>query len=126
MNLAKASHAYQFGRICVYSKPYRDWTNIAAAAAGVLDAVRKTGKYRLDWLKAFRDLGSPKNFAYYYASEGFYNYLQPFQKEGDLVRGINIGKRLKKEATTNEVTGATRNNLDREQSTFLSFELVFP
>jgi hypothetical protein len=24
------------------------------------------------------------------------------QKEGDLVRGINIGKRLKKEATTNK------------------------
>jgi hypothetical protein len=81
--------------------------NIAAAAAGVLDAVRKTGKYRLDWLKAFRDLGSPKNFAYYYASEGFYNYLQPFQKEGDLVRGINIGKRLKEGSyTTNEVTGS--------------------
>jgi hypothetical protein len=51
-----------------------------------------------------------------------------FQKEGDLVRGINIGKRLKEGSytTTNEVRERLEiNNLDREQSTFLSLELVF-
>jgi hypothetical protein len=83
--------------------------NIAAAAAGVLDAVRKTGKYRLDWLKAFRDLGVQKTLLTTMLRKDSITTYNPF-REGDLVRGINIGKRLKEGSyTTNEVTGATRN-----------------
>lgn len=98
---------------------------------GVLQGVTSTvGRYRYEWLKTFRDLGSPKNFAYKYSSTGHYNYLQTLQEEGNLVRGINVGKNLKNGnyTTTNEVTNEKLeiNNLDREHSTFISLGKDFP
>lgn len=101
-----------------------------AASTTALRAVGQVGRYRYEWLKTFRDLGSPKNFAYKYSSEGHYNYIKTLQEEGDIVRSINIGKKLKARnyTTVNEITGEKLeiNNLDREHSTFISLGKDFP
>ncbi len=94
---------------------------VLATAEGIVSSF---GKYRYEWLKIFRDLGQPQNFAYYYYAEGNYNYLKSLQEEGNSVRGLNIAKKLKsnKAFVTNESTGQrlTVNNTDREESVFLS------
>ena len=109
----------------------------ATVAAGILETasaiVFNYGKYRYEWLKIFRDLGSPNNFAYYYFGEGYYNYMQVPQTAGNSLRGLNISKYLKdgRHITTNEVTGEklTINNIDRENSVLLStgeVPLIYP
>ena len=104
-----------------------------AAIGGISGAYFDYAKYRYQWLKIFRDLGTPHNFAYYYFSEGFYNYIsQPAQDpkgrwsdEGNRLRAANINKYLKdgRYIVTNETTGErlSINNIDRERSVFLSF-----
>ena len=95
--------------------------------------ITKYGRYRYEWLKIFRDLGTPYNFAYYYFSEGNYNYLQNLQEEGNYLRGLNLGKYLTQGEfkTNNEITGEklTINNTFREGSVLLStgkHPLVYP
>lgn len=96
-------------------------------------AVFKYGRYRYEWLKIFRDLGTPHNFAYYYFSEGYYNYMSkiPLPQNGkwvdekNKIRSANIAKYLSdgRYILTNETTGEKLNvnNIDRENSVFLSF-----
>jgi len=105
-------------------------TSIAATVlVGTLMTIEgivfRYGQKRYEWLKIFRDLGAAHNFAYYYFSEGNYNYLEASQTEGNLLRGTNIIKYLKdgRYILTNQVTAEkiTVNNLDREESVFLSF-----
>ena len=104
-------------------------TTAAIAAAAVFEAataiVFRYGRYRYEWLKIFRDLGAPHNFAYYYFSDGNYNYLGDQQVTGNTLRGLNIARYLKdgRYVLTNQVTAEkiTVNNLDREESVFLSF-----
>lgn len=97
---------------------------IADAIATTARAIVDFGKIRYEWLKIFRDLGQPQNFAYYYYAEGNYNYLKPLQEEGQYIRGLNIAKKLKpnKSIVINESTGnrLVINNIDREESVFLS------
>ena len=104
----------------------------AFIAAGVVTAfgiaegiIYKHGQYRYQWLKIFRDFGSPQNFAYYYYAEGYYNYLTTSQEDGNRLRGLHISKYLNdgRFVTTNEVTGERLNinNIDRERSVLLSF-----
>jgi phosphoribosyl-AMP cyclohydrolase len=107
----------------------------AFIAAGVVAAletataiVYKYGQYKYQWLKILRDLGSPNNFASYYFSEGFYNYIDgsPTGKPqiGNQLRAINVGKYLNdgRFIVTNEVTREILNinNIDRERSVLLS------
>lgn len=105
-----------------------------ASAATIATAVLKTvtavaykyGQYRYQWLKIFRDFGSPHNFAYYYYGEGYYNYiLDSPNNEGNKLRGLQISRYLNdgRFITTNETTGErlSINNIDRERSVFLSF-----
>ena len=109
----------------------------AYIAAGVVTAfgvaagiVYKYGQYKYEWLKIIRDLGRPNNFASYYFSEGFYNYMDNYQSSGsDLLignqlRAINVGKYLNdgRFVVTNEVTREILNinNIDRERSVLLS------
>ena len=101
--------------------------------SGVAGAYFNYGRYRYEWLKVFRDLGTPHNFAYYYFSEGFYNYIKHDDKdlderwkdEGNKLRAANITKYLAdgRYIVTNETTGErlSINNIDREKSVFLSF-----
>lgn len=110
------------------------------AASG---AVFDYGKYRYEWLKIFKDLGSPQNFAYYSFAEGSYNYIQTeqtldngdpmYNTEGNILRGINVGRYLTEGrfTNTNEVTAEKLeiNNIDRERSVFLStgnFPIAYP
>lgn len=99
----------------------------AAIAIGLLGAIEavvsKVGRYRYEWLQTFENLGRPENFAYYYYSKGHYNYTKPLQTEGDQLRGINRGLRIKNGDFTinNEATKerVNVNNTDREWTTFL-------
>ena len=101
----------------------------ATVAAAILETataiVFKFGQYRYEWLKIFRDFGSPHNFAYYYYADGFYNYIQNSQEVGNKIRGLHVTKYLKdgRFVTTNEVTGERLNinNIDRENSVLVSF-----
>lgn len=100
------------------------------AASG---AVFSYGKYRYEWLKIFKDLGSPYNFAYYSFAEGRYNYIENNQTEGNLLRGLNVGKYLTdgRFENTNEITAEKLdiNNIYRERSVFLSigkYPIVYP
>lgn len=84
----------------------------------------KFGRFRYEWLKIFRDLGTPHNFASYYFSEGFYNYMDNSQEVGNKLRALNISKYLTdgRFIVTNEVTREilSINNIDRENSVLLS------
>lgn len=105
----------------------------ALLAAGIITSfgiaqgiIYKHGQYRYQWLKVFRDFGSPHNFAYYYYGEGHYNYiLESPNNEGNKLRGLHISKYLNdgRYITTNETTGERLNinNIDRERSVLLSF-----
>ncbi len=87
--------------------------------------VYKWGRYRYEWMKIFRDLGAPNNFAYYYHAEGYYNYFRnSLHTNGDSLRSLNIANYIRdaRYTTRNEITGDQLiiNNIDREYSVFLS------
>lgn len=97
----------------------------AVVVFGTAEAiVYKHSQYKYQWLKIFRDLGSPQNFAYYYFAEGHYNYNLSSQQEGNKLRGMHIAKYLNdgRFRVTNEVTAERLdiNNIDREKSVFIS------
>tara|TARA_R110000868_G_scaffold74337_2_gene214891 strand:- start:4135 stop:10095 length:5961 start_codon:yes stop_codon:yes gene_type:complete len=99
--------------------------NVAVAALQLLGAVVfKVGRYRIEWLRTFENLGTPYNFGYYTASGSNYNYLKPLQTDGDRLRGLSVGKYLKSgmlnvsDTTTGNVVRI--NNIDREDSAFFS------
>lgn len=106
----------------------------AVTALGIAEGiVSKVGKYRYEWLETFEKLGRPENFAYYYYSKGHYNYLQTFQEEGEQLRGINRGLKIKNGdfSINNEVTKEriNVNNTDREWTTYLdlgTFDITYP
>lgn len=106
---------------------------VIAALGTISGVVFKYGRYRYEWLETFRNLGQPKNFAYYYYSNGFYNYLGNNQEEGNMLRNLNISSFINDNVLikTNEVTGVKNiiNNKFREESVFLStgnYKLSFP
>ena len=99
--------------------------NIAAGVlSGISSVIVNYGRYRLQWLKTFRDLGEPQNFAYYNHSSANYNYIQTLQENEQSLRGIHSAKYLKPKDTTivDDVTGQKLNinNLDREKSVFFN------
>lgn len=110
---------------------------VASATIAVIQsttaAVFKWAQYRYEWLKIFRDLGTPHNFAYYQFGVGKYSFLNLEQSEGNSLRGINSAKYLKEGMyeTTNPVTAKSVqiNNLQRERSVFLDlgdYSITYP
>lgn len=99
-------------------------TTVAETLSAISSVVTNAGRYRYEWIKTFRDLGQPENFASYYVSEGKYNYLLNLQERQNQIRGIQFSHYLKDGNYThiNDVTGEVINinNLDREYTTFLS------
>jgi hypothetical protein len=65
------------------------------AATTALQGFTRYGKYRLDWLNIFRDLGKPTNFSSYGVSLGYHNYFQKNTDNNNYLRGISTGKNLK-------------------------------
>lgn len=87
-------------------------------------ALYKQKRYYDQWIRSFKDLGSPINFAHYFLSpKGFYNRLSPNKEEGNKVRAIVKSVQLKPGVpTTNEEGTYIRiNNREREDSLYLSF-----
>lgn len=125
VNLAQASEVFRkaIGTSSAINIPGIIIYGVAATATAASALVVNYGRYRYEWLKTFRDLGQPQNFASYYHSEGDYNYLKLLQEEGNQLRGINTGKYLKDGIfiNTNEVTGerVSINNDKREASVYL-------
>lgn len=107
--------------------------SIAIAATQAVTSLFDWAKYRYEWLKIFRDLGTPHNFAYYQFGVGKYSFLNLEQSQGNQVRGINSAKYLKEGMyeTTNPVTAkkVQINNLQRERSVFLDlgdYSITYP
>lgn len=99
----------------------------ASIAAGlqIFSAVLfRYGRYKYEWQKTFENLGQPENFAYYYSSEGYYNYLRTLQTEGNSLRGLNVVEYLKdgRKILIDRIGGdkIEINNLKREESVFIS------
>lgn len=126
VNIAASAEAYRAYAGLVFSlNPVGIGMNIATSiASGLSGVVVNYGRYRLDWLKAFRDLGQPQQFAYYNHSSANYNYLQALQKNEQQLRGLHQVKYLKDKDTTvvDDVTGQKLNinNLDREKSVLIT------
>lgn len=100
-------------------------------ALGIAEGIiSKAGRYRYQWLETFRNLGTPRNFAYYYTGEGMYNYMQTSQEKGEMVRTMQVAKNIRpgRLYVTNEVEGSRLevNNTDREESVLISFGEDFP
>jgi len=97
-----------------------------SAIIGIIgESIFRVGELRYKWLNIFRENGRPENFAYYYTSQGFYNYAECNEDEGNMLRGLALKKYLSpgKFEFTEERTGNKLkvNNIDRESSVFLSF-----
>lgn len=103
---------------------------IAAGAVAVIEIASsvlfKYARYRYEWLNTFKNLGAPKNFASYYAAEGFYNYFTPntAEDEGNMFRYLNNAKNIKngRLILTDSVDGAQIeiNHIDREKTILLN------
>lgn len=126
VKISQSAEVWRFSGGFVFSgNPVGVGFNIAVSALATAEGiVASYGRYRYEWLKIFRDLGQPQNFAYYYYAEGNYNYLKTLQEEGEKIRGLNVIKKLKSNQSiiVDETTGdrMTVNNTDREESIFLS------
>lgn len=126
IQIAQAGENFRVSGGFVFSaNPVGIGLSIAAASLGLIDAVtQKVGRYRLEWLRSFENLGSPHNFGHYIASGSKYNYLKTLQTDGDRLRGLSTRKYLKSgmlnvsDTTTGSVTRI--NNIDREESAFFS------
>lgn len=107
---------------------------VIAAFGAVSAVVFKAGRYRYEWLQTFRNLGSPKNFAYYNTSIGKYNYMLPVFEDENKIRRLSVRKNIKDGffSTQDNSTGEILkiNNIDREWSTLISttsdYEIEFP
>lgn len=102
-----------------------------AAAAMLVAAYTRIGKYRYDWLTIFRDLGRVDNFANMQTGVAKYNkFLKAEQYSNEYLRKLAIKKHLKEGdyAFTDENTGeiVKVNNWLREQSVFLSTGKDYP
>lgn len=93
------------------------------------------GKYRYDWLNTFINNGPRLNYAWYYASVGYYNSMtREITEEGyyrNSLRGLSVVKEIKSgiypisDGSSDSTDGSGGimyiNNIDRESSIFLSF-----
>lgn len=130
--IAQSAEVYrvQFG-LANSANPVGIGLNIAVAVLNTVSAVvHKVGRYRYEWLTTFENLGSPRNFAYYYSSYANYNFLNQDNLEESQFRALSSNKYLKSgmlnisDNITGEVTKI--NHLDRENAAFISSGKDFP
>lgn len=100
---------------------------IAAVAVGVTLAIQvgfKAGQYRYQWLQTFHNLGTPRNFAYYQVSVGYYNYFVKNTVTNSRYRGLASATYLKEGRweVADEINSTlyTINNFTREDSVFVN------
>jgi hypothetical protein len=97
---------------------------IVAGASLVITGMFKAGELRYKWIETIRNLGKPINFAYYQVSVGHYNYFEANTVSASRLRGLPLSTYLKagRWSATDESSSTTYsiNNLDREDSIFLS------
>lgn len=124
---AQSAEVYriQFG-FSYSANPVGIGLNIAVAALQLISSVvYKVGRYRLEWLRSFENLGAPYNFGYYLSAGSNYNYLKTLQTDGDRLRGLSVKKYLKSGMlnVSDPVSGEIIriNNSDREEAPFFSF-----
>ncbi|MEI6887498.1 MAG: hypothetical protein WCK31_04665, partial [bacterium] len=79
------------------------------AASTIASAPAQIGKYRYQWLKTFRDLGTVYNFASYNISHGHHNFFAKNLSNLDYIRGLSLRKYMK----DGEYTYIDENNNDR-------------
>ena len=87
-------------------------------------ATQNVGRKRYEWLEIFRNNGRPRNLAYKYAADGYYNFFKSHSgRWGHKLRGLTTAKFLKNAGRYSTVDGDERiiiNHLDRESSGFIS------
>ena len=71
------------------------WIGIITAAQIAADVAFNVGRYRYEWLKAFRENGTPRNFVSQYSSVGWYNHLVYENDFGNKLRGLAAARYLK-------------------------------
>ncbi len=103
---------------------------VAASAYGISGFV-KTGQYRYEWLKTFRDLGTAYNFASMNVGVGKYNrFLKTNPEDENYLRGLSVKKYLKNGMFTivdeNDAQRMNINNWLREDSVLLSMGENYP
>tara|TARA_R110000772_G_scaffold72562_2_gene158393 strand:+ start:2458 stop:9570 length:7113 start_codon:yes stop_codon:yes gene_type:complete len=132
INLYRGSEAYriQFG-FTNSVNPFGIGLGIAVAALGILEGIASSvGRYRLEWLRTFENLGTPYNFGYYLASTANYNYIKTIQQQGNTSRALHIKKYLPdglidmSDTTTGEIIRI--NNVDREAAPFFYLGNDYP
>ena len=127
-NITSSTRQYQtFGLTNGFDLP--GWQIAAAAAMKIayntFGAQVKRNRYALQWLESFKNLGDPRNFAYYYSSVGNYDVFLQHDKQGtsNSLRGIQQFKYLKqgnhfvKDYQGNDFMF---NNTDREFTHYIS------
>ncbi len=126
VQLAQAGENFRFaGGFVVSVNPVGIALSAVAAGLGAISSVLVNyGKYRLQWMKTFRDLGQPENFASYFHSSAKYNYMQLLQSEENMIRSLHSAKYLKEGdfSQVDDITGdkISINNLDREKTVLLT------
>lgn len=98
---------------------------VAAILILVASGAIKVGKLRYEWLKVIKDNGQMRNFAYYYTSEGNYNFYAPNVDVGNnMLRGLSAAKYIKdgrqRVVESDTGIGIKVNHVDRESAVFLS------
>lgn len=96
-----------------------------ATAQAVADTAFNVSRKRFEWIEIFKNLGRPNNFAHYYTSQGWYNWMDVYPSAGNKLRGLTVGKYLKgggRYSVNEKKTGSIfkLNNEDRESSVLLS------
>lgn len=95
-----------------------------ASGTAIAASIATSAQYTIQWMNAFKDNGDPINFASMYISpKGFYNYFEPNNESGSLIRGLKTSKRVSSGMVViNEDSDITKiNNKDRETSMYLYF-----
>ena len=105
---------------------------VIAAASALSGVMFKYARYRNQWLETIKNFGTPKNFASYYTSVGYYNYFGAHTNDiskNNYIRGIAFSKFMR-QGNHNVIekfgsSGGTHqefmfNNTDREFTYYLS------
>lgn len=94
------------------------------AAGHALQAFSNAGKYRYDWLQAFRNLGTMYNFAQYGYSHGKYNNLLLNFDNSNYIKPVTVSKYIESgdHSMIDQVNGETYNinHFTREDGLFIS------
>lgn len=84
----------------------------------------KYARYKYEWLRTFKNLGAPKNFASYYSASGYYNYFKANEQKEQMMRYLNVAKNIKsgRLIVTDSIGGSSKeiNHIDREKTLLLS------